>query len=206
MAIDLYPIILTARKGNWRKFQDRKQSKRFLSVQKQIFKRDNNSCRFCGFISEKYQEVVNLDQDYTHNTLSNLVTSCSFCAQCFFLDGVGTNADTGGEIIHCPEISQTDLNNFCRVLFCSMDKETPYKNKLQSVYLSLRDRKKAIEDCFGPESSTPKVFGQGLIDTQLDQEKLQHPLMKEVKLLPLKRVFKEPIDYWKKTIFAKLPL
>ncbi len=202
----LYPILLTARKGNWRKFLARKQNKKFLQVQQQIFKRDGYSCRFCGFISYKFQEVVNLDQDYDHNALNNMVTACCFCTQCFFLDALGTDHTTGGEVIHLPEISQAALNNFCRVLFCAMEKDSTYKSRLQSVYLSLRDRGKSIEDCFGPESNDPKIFGQGLIDSQINPDQLSHPVLSAIRLLPTKKVFREQIDYWKKTVFAKLPL
>lgn len=202
----LYPLVLSACKGNFRKFQARRTNKSFLTIKQKILARDQDTCRFCGFKSQKYQEVVNIDQNYTNNVPTNLITACSLCAQCFFLDGIGTDATMGGGIIHLPEINQADLNNFCRVLFCSMDKDTPYKNKLQAIYLSLKDRGKQIEECFGPESQDPKIFGQGLIDTHLSETELKHPLLREVRLLPTKKIFKEQIDYWKKTVFAKIPL
>ena len=206
MTPPLYPLILTARKGNYRKFHARQQNKAFLSFKQKILIRDQYTCRFCNFQSDKYQEVVNIDHNYSNNLAENVVTACAFCAQCFFLDAIGSDATMGGEVIHLPEISQPDLNNFCRVLFCSMDKDTPYKNKLQAIYLSLKDRSKAVEDCFGPESQSPKVFGQGLIDSNLSTDELQHPLLKELRLLPVKKNFKNQINYWKKIVFSKIPL
>ena len=206
MTLSLYPLILSARKGNYRKFQARRQNKNFMAIKQKILVRDQNTCRFCGFKSDKYQEVVNIDQNYSNNVAPNLATACSFCTQCFFLDAIGSDASMNGEVIHLPEISQADLNNFCRVLFCSMDKDTPYKNRLQAIYLSLKDRTNAIDNCFGPDSHDPNIFGQGLVDTNLSEEELRHPLLREVRLLPIKKNFKEQIDYWKKTVFAKIPL
>ena len=135
-----------------------------------------------------------------------MATTCGFCAQCFFLDSVGLDGNSGGTIIHLPELSQADLNNFCRVLYCSLDKESAYKAKLQSVYLSLKDRNKEITNCFGPDSDQPRIFAQGLIDAKVTEEQLQHEVMNQLRLLPSRNAFSKQIEYWKKTVFAKVPL
>lgn len=197
---------MTARRGNWQKFTARKRNKKFQAVKKKVFERDQYTCQYCGFFAKEFQEVINRDHDYTHNKMSNMITTCSFCAQCFFLDTVGVEANTGGWVIHLPEMSQADLNNFCRVLFCSLDKDTAYKGKLQSVYMSLRDRAKEVENCFGPNASDPRTFGQGLVDTRLTAEQLEHEVLQHLRLLPNKANFKSQVDYWKKTVFAEVPL
>ncbi len=202
----LLPIIPTAQRGTWRSFYARKSNKNFLALKTRILQRDNYTCRFCGFYAKEFQEVVNIDQNYKNNTLDNMATACCFCTQCFFLDAVGFDGSSGGVMIHLPEISQADLNNFCRVLFCSMDKESAYKGKLQSVYMSFKDRTKEIVNCYGPDSSDPRVFGQGLLDASLTKEQMQHDVLKHIRLLPSKRAFTTQIDYWKKTVFAKVPL
>ena len=204
--MDLYPITLTAQRGAWLKFDSRRRNKKFVALKKRVLARDQNTCRYCGFVCNEFQEIVNKDKDYDNNKFDNLVTSCSFCTQCFFLDVVGTAENMGGVIIHLPEISQADLNNFCRVLFCSMDKESAYKGKLLAVYMSFKDRSKEVINCFGPESSDPKVFGQGLIDSYLTPDQLQHEVLQHLRLLPARHAFKKQIEYWKKTVFAKVPL
>jgi intracellular multiplication protein IcmJ len=204
--MELLPITLTARKGAWRLYHTRKKNSKFLSLKKQVLERDNHTCRYCGFFSNEFQEVINIDGNYKDNKIDNLVTACGFCAQCFFLDGLGLESDTGGIIVHIPEISQADLNNFCRVLYCSLDKESAYKGKLQAVYMSLKDRSKEVINCFGPESSDPRIFGQGLLDAALNQEQLRHSVLQHLRLLPSKKTFARQIDYWKKTVFAKVPL
>lgn len=204
--MELLPITLLAQKGTWRTYQARKKSNKFLVVKKRILQRDHYTCRYCGFFSKEYQEVVNIDHNYKHNHIDNLATACSFCAQCFFIDAVGVDGNSGGRIIYLPEISQADLNNFCRVLYCSLDKESAYKGKLQAVHMSLKDRGKDVVNCFGPDASDPRVFGQGLLDAGLTKEQIKHEVMRHLRLLPSRKAFGPQIDYWKKTVFAKVPL
>lgn len=204
--MELLPITLTAKRGNWQRFTARKANKAFLNVRDKVFSRDDYACRYCGFQAKQYQEVVNFDQNYSNNTLDNLVTACHFCAQCFFLDSVGLDGKSGGTIIYLPEINQADLNHFCRTLFCSMLRDAPYKGKLQAAYLSLLDRAKTIEEIFGPNTQEPTVFGQTLIDSGLTEPQLKSPVFNELKLLPNRKYYKAQAEYWKTTTFANIPL
>jgi intracellular multiplication protein IcmJ len=203
---NMLPITLTARRGNLKKFMARRANEKFQAIKKQIVIRDEYTCRYCGFHAQEFMEIVNIDHNYDNNKMSNMATACSFCTQCLFLDAVGTLPRTGGVVVFIPELSQADLNNFCRVLFCSMDKETIYKNKLHSVYMSLKERTKDVEKSFGPDTSNPKIFGQSLIDSQLTAEQLNHDALQHLRVLPNRKDFKKEIDYWKKTVFANVPL
>lgn len=201
------PIALAAYRGNWQRFTARNRNKRFLAVQPKIFKRDNNTCRYCWLQAAEHNVIVNHDHNYSNNKATNLVTACIFCAQCFFLDSIGSANNTGGTIIYLPEISQADLNHFCRVLFTSMLRDAPYKGKLHTIYLSLKDRGKLVEEIFGPNSSEPNVFGQGLIDSALPQDKVtSNKIFTNLRLLADRQQFKKEILYWKSAIFDKIPL
>lgn len=204
--MDLLPIALHAKRGNWQRFTSRKTNKIFLTVRDKVLARDAYTCRYCGFQSHHFQEVINIDQDYGNNHLNNLATACSLCMQCFFLDSIGLDGKSGGTIIYLPEISQADLNHFCRALFCSMLRETSYKGTLQAAYLSLSDRAKPVEEVFGPHTNEPLVFGQTLIDSDLSEAQQQHPIFSELKLLPAKKYFKSQAEYWKTSVFANIPL
>lgn len=175
-------------------------------MMEKVFLRDENTCRYCGFQLDKYQVVVNVDQNYSDNKIDNMATACPFCAQCFFVDSVGIDGKSGGLVVHLPEISQADLNHFCRALFCSFLRDAPYKGKLQAVYLSLQDRAKTVDDVFGPNAKEPNVFGQSLIDCNLDPQQLNHPVLSELKLLPSRKYYKEQAEYWKTSVFANIPL
>ena len=205
-AVTTLPIVLSAKKGNWQAFKSRQSNPQFLKIAEQVLARDRGTCRYCGFQSQQFQEIINIDQDYQNNTLSNLATACSLCAPCFFLDGVGSDGKSGGLLIYLPEIGQAALNHFCRALFCSLLRESPYKGKLQAVYLSLSDRSKAVTEIFGPNAQDPMHFGQTLIDSELKSEALKHPLLFDLKLLPLRKVFATQAAHWKSTVFANIPL
>lgn len=204
----LLPIVISAKRGNWPRFKARRNNKSFLKLEEQTLARDQNTCRYCGFTSDRYQVVVNINQDYNpgQSVPDNLATACVFCAQCFFLDGIGHENNWGGTLIYLPEISQADLNHFCRVLFASMLRDAPYKGKLQTVYLSLKDRENVVNDTFGPKSSDPYVFGQTLIDSNLTADQLKHPMLQQIRLLPDRKCFSEEILYWKTTVFDQIPL
>lgn len=202
----LRPLILTARRGNWRRFNARKNNPAFLKKRKEALLRDSNTCQYCGFTAEEYQDIVNIDHNYFNNKLENLATACCFCSQCFFLDSLTLDGNSGGTVIYLPEVSQADLNHFCRILFCALDKETNYKSRLQSAYMSLKDRVKPIELCFGPNTGDPQLFGQALIDSYLTPQEMNHALMRNVRLLPTRAAFYRQIEHWKKTVFAKVPL
>lgn len=200
------PIKLSAVRGNWQRYQARKRNKRFLAAQEKVFARDKHTCRYCGFFSEKYHTVINHDQNYANNKASNLVTACSLCAQCFFLDSIGRDNKTGGFLIYLPEVSQSDLNHFCRVLFSSMLRDAPYRGKLQSTYLSLKDRTSIIDELFGPDSHDPNIFGQTLIDSNLSDKIENNPVVEHLRLLPNRSSFKEEAYYWKTSVFDQIPL
>lgn len=204
--MNLLPITLSAARGNWRMYQNRKRNAKFLEIKKKVLHRDQYTCRYCGFMAKEFQEVVNVDQNYKNNRPNNLATACCFCAQCFFIDSVGTDNHTGGNIIYLPEINQAALNNFCRVLYCSLDKESMYKGKLQSVHMSLKDRSKDVVSCFGPDSNEPRVFGQGLLDANVNKKDMHNEVLRHLRLLPSKKAFSPQIEHWKKTIFSKVPL
>ena len=204
--MSLLPISLSAVRSNWQFFKARKKNPKFLVIEKKIFERDDYTCQYCGFRSIDYQSVVNHDQNYKNNKSSNLVTACPFCQQCFFLESLTTPEYGGGSIIYLPEINQADLNNFIRVLFSCLLKNAPYKGKLQTTYLSFKDRAKTIEEIFGPGSSNPSTFGQTLIDSNLSSKELSLPILTQIRLLPERKCFEKQILYWKTEIFDKIPL
>lgn len=204
--MEFLPIRISAKTGNWERFKSRRRNKKFLAAQEKIFKRDKNSCRYCGFKSAKYMVVVNHDQNYLNNKARNLVTCCSLCYPCFFVDKIGKIPQTGGSLIYLPEFSQGELNHFCRVLFSSLLKDAPYKGKLQTTFISLKERAKVVDDIFGPDSHLPEIFGQALLDSKLSAKELANPILSNLRYLPDRKYLKPQILFWKKTIFDQIPL
>lgn len=191
----MYPLNLVAKAGNWRLFTLRKADPVFAKFKKNVFDRDSYTCQFCGFQATDFQEIVNLDQNYTNNKFSNMVTACCFCAQCFFLESVGVGDYGGGTLIYLPEISQADLNSLCHVLFCAIANDTGYKATAQSIYRNFKFRSQVLEKKFSEGVSQPSVFGQLIVDSGLNEVEMED-LLKDVRLLPSRGKFRKQIDHW----------
>lgn len=195
MAGMMHSLRLYAKPGTWRLFMQRKADPAFRSFGSKVLQRDNFTCQFCGFQARDYQEVVNLDNDYGNNKLSNLVTSCIFCAQCFFLESVGTGDFGGGSLIYLPEMTQTEINSLCHVLFCAIANDTGYKESAQAIYRSLKFRSQMVEKKFSEGAEQPSVFGQLLIDANMNDVE-GGDLLQDMRLLPARGRFKTQIEHW----------
>ncbi|NKB46536.1 MAG: HNH endonuclease [Legionellales bacterium] len=193
----LQSLSLRAEPGKWQHFAARKVDEAFRVFAEKVFKRDQYTCQFCGFQAKDYQEVINLDNNYQNNKLSNMVTSCCFCAQCQFVESVGAGDYGGGTLIFLPEMSQAELNSFCHVVFCAITNDTGYKTSAQSAYRSLKFRSQALEQKFGDGSSNPAIFGQLLIDAGVVQDDAKVvQIFQDIRLLPSRAKFKKQIESW----------
>lgn len=189
-------IKLNATPGSWRLYSARKVDERFKVFEEKIFRRDQYTCQFCGFQARAFQEIVNLDGNYANNKPTNLVTSCCFCSQCFFLESVGVGGYGGGTLIYLPELSQTELNSLCHVLFCAITNDTGYKSSAQNIYRSFKFRSQIVEEKFGEGTSDPAIFGQLIIDSAIEKEEVRAQLFKNICLLPSRAKFRKQIEQW----------
>ena len=62
-----YELKLMATPGAWRMYSARKADPKFKSYEQKVFQRDRYTCQFCGFQAKLYQEIVNLDGNYSNN-------------------------------------------------------------------------------------------------------------------------------------------
>ena len=187
---------LMATPGSWRLYSARKVDPNFKTFEQKILRRDRYTCQFCGFQAKRFQDIVNLDGNYTNNKLQNLATSCCFCAQCFFIESVGVGGYGGGTLIYLPEFTQAELNSLCHVLFCAITNDTGYKNSAQSIYRSFKFRSQAVEDKFGEGTSDPAIFGHLLIDSGVSAENGTDKILNNIRLLPSRAKFRKQIESW----------
>ncbi len=73
-------------------------------------RRDDFTCRFCGFHAVQYQRVVPWEGEDPP-----FATACSFCEQCLALDRAGLAG--AGLLIWLPEIGQADLHHIARAAY-----------------------------------------------------------------------------------------
>lgn len=187
---------LVASPGSWRLYSARKVDERFKAFELKVFQRDRYTCQFCGFQAKLFQEIINLDGNYTNNRLTNLVTSCCFCAQCFFIESVGVGGYGGGTLIFLPELTQSELNSLCHVLFCAITNDTGYKSSAQNIYRSFKFRSQMVEEKFGEGTSDPAIFGQLIIDSGSSSAQTEEKLFKNIRLLPSRAKFRKQIEQW----------
>lgn len=190
--------------SGWRIFIRRKEDKAFLPVANKIYDRDNFTCQYCGFQARRFQEVVNLDGNYTNNKFSNMITACCFCTQCLFLESVGVDEMGGGQVIYLPEMSQPDLDSFCHVLFCAMGNGTGYQDTAQAIYRSLKFRSQPVENKFGSGTSNPSALGQLLLEYQSKHPDKIQAILKDLRLLPSYTKFKKQLDAWAEDALEEL--
>lgn len=194
--LPLFPLKLMASPGAWRLHSARNADERFKSHEKRVFDRDKYTCRFCGFQARLYQDVVNLDGNFSNNKMDNLATACCFCSQCFFMESVGVGGYGGGTLVHLPELSQPELNSLCHVLFCAITNDTGYKSSAQTIYRGFKFRSQAVEEKFGEGTSDPAIFGHLLIDSGHIADDCSERLLQDIRLLPSRAKFRKQIEGW----------
>jgi intracellular multiplication protein IcmJ len=191
-----YDLKLKATPGAWRIYSARKADPNFKSFEQKVWQRDQYTCQFCGFQAKQFQEIVNIDGNFTNNKFANLLTACCFCSQCFFIESVGVGGYGGGTLIYLPEFKQTELNSFCHVLFCAITNDTGYKSSAQSIYRSFKIRSQVVEDKFGEGTSDPSIFGHLIIDSGIQAEAGMTKILDNILLLPSRAKFRKQIECW----------
>lgn len=192
----MHELKLAENLNGWRLFVRRREDKAFLPVANRVYERDHYTCQYCGFQAKQYQEIVNIDANYTNNKISNMITACCFCSQCLFLESVGIDEMSGGQLIYLPEMSQADLNSFCHVLFCAMGNGTGYQDTSQAIYRSFKFRSQPIESKFGAGTSNPATFGQLLMEYKATHPEAEVSILQDLRLLPSYTKFKIQLDAW----------
>ncbi len=182
--------------GAWRLYSARQADLKFQPFAERVLRRDAYTCIYCGFQAQLHQQIINIDHNYTNNTLENLATACCFCAQCFFIESVGVGGYGGGTLIDLPEMSQIELNSLCHVLFCAITNDTGYKSSAQTIFLGLKMRSQAMESRFGAGSSDPAMFGHLLLDSGPHSTENMDRIFKNIRLLPSRAKFRTQVESW----------
>lgn len=213
--IERKPLLLSSHRKSWQvsSLHGTEAEKSNLKIWEDVWKRDKNTCYFCGFVSSRWQEVHHLNDDHSDNNMSNLVTVCPLCHQSFHLNNVSTT--NSGKIIWLPKISQQKLNYLCRAIFIAMDqgdeteeakKKLPFQKMANSIYSALENRMGIVNRHFAQDASDPGTFGQVLLNMTPEQYQNREELLKDFKILHSSNKFPVQIKYWRRTVFHDLPL
>ncbi len=158
-------------------------------VKAKVLSRDDNTCRYCGFQSKKYQETNYIGKSDKVSGPDDFATACTFCYQCFHIERV--DRMQSGAIIWLPEIGQAALHHLCRAIYVARISQGPMADAARDAMEALLARKEEAKNRLGTDS--PKILSTVLQDFLETSEYKQRPAkLKGFRLLPLdRRIIKE---------------
>mgnify|MGYP002661432851 FL=1 len=183
----LQPLKLAVKRSAWRPAGHYESTHANWShVRGQILSRDRHTCVYCGFASEKYQDVHHLDGDHDNNIPENLVTACMFCHATQHIGLCGKEGR--GQLIWLPEMSQASLNHAVRWLelgpYAKPEVVSHITAPKESLMRFLEYRIKVCVDKFG--SADPSSLADHLMS--LTDEQYEHDVsirLSPVRLFPV---------------------
>lgn len=158
-------------------------------IRARIFDRDIHTCRYCGFLSRKYQEINFLNGDRTDFSEKNLVTACIFCQQCFCLDEVSQMRS--GVLLWLPEIEQAHLHHIARAIYVARISQGPVADAARKALDVLLTRREEVKKRISTDN--PYILATVLRDYLGPKHyDARSKKLKGVRLFPLdRRIIKE---------------
>lgn len=143
--MDLLPISIGIARPMPKKQPGASRSKQKLpkDLKQKIMERDGNTCRCCGFTSQKYQEIHFIDHDKNNFSEDNLACVCTFCQQCFNLQDV--NDMRSGALVWLPEIEQYQLHHIARAIYVARISQGPIAEAARKVLDMIMKRREEAE-------------------------------------------------------------
>jgi intracellular multiplication protein IcmJ len=153
-------------------------------TRKRIFERDNNTCQYCGFESQKFHLVHVRDGNPRNASDDNLATSCIFCHQCFHIDKIADMKS--GTLIWMPEMTQAQVHHMARSIYVARITQGPMaeiaRNTLEMVM------KRRVEALGRLKTDDPKILSLVLRDyVTRDQYEKRHAKLDGIRIFPLDR-------------------
>lgn len=157
-------------------------------LRKAVLARDEDTCRYCGFYSRKYQEInfTGKPKSGSQDKISaeDYAAACTFCHQCFHIERI--DRMQSGALIWLPEIGQAALNHMCRAIYVARISQGPMADAARDALESLMARKEEAVSRLGTDS--PRMLATVLRDFfEADEYKNRLTKLKGFRILPLDR-------------------
>jgi len=154
-----------------------------------IFKRDDYTCKCCGFKSQKYQEILFINSNIQDTTDKNLATTCIFCHQCFHLEQVSIMRS--GVLIWLPEITQAQLHHIARAIYVARISQGPVADAARRSLDVIMERREEVKKRIGTDD--PYILSMVLRDYLGDKHyHYRKAKLEGIRLFPLdRRIIKE---------------
>jgi intracellular multiplication protein IcmJ len=227
-------LVMAAKRKVWRMHDHAGEAdKAFQNVRGPVLEAADYTCEFCGFKSDKYQEVHHLDDDHANNAPLNLACSCPLCHQVFHIGMAGMR--DGGWIISLPELTQAELNQLCLVMWMVEKADTStlsQEHRLMHQNLSMHvkalgalliNRRANVKNrfCAQLEASgvskdftkrlsldaiSPSLIANVLMQLDDDDYARRQELLGSLRLMPRHERFDAQFKYWCEDQGRRLPM
>jgi len=203
------PLLLSSVKSAWltpvNHGTELDNNKKMKEMRPKILKRDNDTCQYCGWQSDRFQEIHHVNHNHKDFSEKNLKTICPLCHQVFHLSTASIT--DGGEIIWLPEISQEVLNQICFAIFIAEKSgNKKWEAPAKRLFNSFNSRADFVNGNLVNGASDPAVLAEVLLDISKEEYENRENLVGSLRLLPFSNRFKSQIEYWSATQYKKLPL
>jgi len=153
-------------------------------IKSKIFERDDNTCRCCGFKSEKYQDIHFVNGNEADIKATNMATTCIFCHQCFKLEEVGDMRS--GVLVWLPEIGQAELHNIARAIYVARISQGPVADAARLTLDTIMKRREAAKTRLGTDD--PSILSMVLSDYISNKSyDIRRKKLDGIRLFPLDR-------------------
>lgn len=154
------------------------------ALKQKVFERDRHTCRGCGFVARKYQDIHVRTGALAEDNIDNIVTLCIFCKQCFDLDFVARAQS--GALIWLPEIGQAALNHIARAIYVARITQGPVADAARKALEVLTKRREDARRKLGTDD--PAILASILGDfLELKEYKDRARKLDGIRVLPLDR-------------------
>jgi len=173
----LRPLFLSIRTGFTGSITSGSSAALSASVRSKVLARDHHTCIYCGFHSEKFQEVrpLNAEGVARPGQADDWVTSCHMCDQVLSLERAGMLGEA--ILIWLPELTQAELNHLVRALYVARASEGDAAESAKRGLEALRNRRDEAKRRLGTDDPLilATAFTDFLTEAQYDerQDKLE---------------------------------
>lgn len=152
--------------------------------EKSVFERDQYTCQFCHFKSEKYQKIQFTGEASEKLSADDYLTACTFCYQCFHIDEIPRMQS--GSIIWLPEMTQAELNNITRAIYIARITQGPMADTARDALEVLMRRKDEAKNKLGTDD--PRILATIFQDFMESKEYARrNSRFKGFRIMPLDR-------------------
>lgn len=190
------PIVLSVKRGAFRADYPHPPASDALYRQARVkaLKRDDFTCRFCGFKHEK-NEVHHANDNHEDHSDDNLITSCVLCHMCHHIGFAGVQ--NRGKLIYLPgaAIDQAGLNQLVRMLWIAEHMSASDLKNTASSLLSRLDRADIpATSLLG--TSNPSIMADYMASIPEDEYAKRAVVLQDIYLLPNKQAYMPYLKLW----------